>query len=59
VYVSPDKSTAMSDELVKYGFSRVIFNPGAENPSLAQRLTASGVEVVEACTLVMLSTRNF
>jgi uncharacterized protein len=59
VYLSREKSLAMGDAIVKYGFARVIFNPGAENPELAERLRAAGVEVVEACTLVMLATGQF
>lgn len=59
VYVSPEKSAALTDDVTGYGFARVIFNPGAENPELAQRLRNTGVEVVEACTLVMLSTGEF
>jgi len=59
VYVSPEKSEAMADAIVNYGFARVIFNPGAENPALATRLRAAGIEVLEACTLVMLATGEF
>jgi predicted CoA-binding protein len=36
-----------------------IFNPGTENPDLAARLARQGVEVLEACTLVMLRTGQF
>jgi uncharacterized protein len=59
VYLSSEKSLAMADAVVKYGFARVIFNPGAENPELAARLRSAGVEVLEACTLVMLATGQF
>jgi uncharacterized protein len=59
VYVSPEKSQVMADAIVKYGFSRIIFNPGAENPALATRLRAAGIQVLEACTLVMLATGQF
>jgi hypothetical protein len=38
---------------------RVIFNPGTENPALMQQLAADGMEVEEACTLVMLHTGQF
>lgn len=38
---------------------RIIFNPGAENPSFAQEAQAAGIEVVEACTLVMLGTGQY
>ncbi len=59
VSVSAEKSQAMADAIVTYGFSRVIFNPGAENPHLATRLRAEGIQVLEACTLVMLATGQF
>lgn len=59
MYVSPAVSDGMGDEILAAGPRRVIFNPGAENPVLAERLRKAGVEVVEACTLVMLKTRQF
>jgi len=56
VYVGPDRSTPMADAIVGRGFRRVVFNPGAENPELAARLETSGIEALDACSLVMLST---
>lgn len=38
---------------------RIIFNPGAENEDLASIAQQKGIEVEEACTLVMLSTGQF
>lgn len=38
---------------------RIIFNPGAENPELAQLAEEHGIEPIEACTLVMLSTGQY
>jgi predicted CoA-binding protein len=38
---------------------RIIFNPGAENPELAQLAQAQGVVVEEACTLVLLSLGEY
>ena len=38
---------------------RIIFNPGAENEVLAEKAKAQGIEPVEACTLVLLSTNQF
>lgn len=38
---------------------RIIFNPGAENDELADLATLNGIEVVEGCTLVMLSVGNY
>ena len=39
--------------------NRVVFNPGAENDELCQRLEKKGIECIEACTLVMLSIGNY
>lgn len=38
---------------------RVIFNPGTENFELAEMLEAKGIETIEGCTLVMLSTGQY
>lgn len=38
---------------------RIIFNPGTENPELERMAREKGVEPVEGCTLVMLSTRQY
>ena len=59
VYLSASRSSRIADDIVEHGARRVIFNPGAENPALSARLRAEGVEVMEACTLVLLSTDQF
>jgi predicted CoA-binding protein len=59
MYVGPELSTKLSTDIVEFKPRRVIFNPGSENPELARRLRDQGVEVVEACTLVMLRTGQF
>jgi predicted CoA-binding protein len=59
VYVSPEVSSKLQDDIVSLGPRRVIFNPGAENPALRDALGAAGIETVEACTLVLLSTGKF
>ncbi len=38
---------------------RVIFNPGAENAEFAELLRTHDIEVLNACTLVMLRTGQF
>ncbi len=38
---------------------RIVFNPGSENPELREMAEAQGIEVLEACTLVMLSTEQY
>jgi hypothetical protein len=47
------------DEIVSARPRRIIMNPGAENPDLARRAEAAGIEVVEGCTLVMLRPGRF
>ncbi len=39
--------------------SRFIFNPGAENPSFMNLIESHGIEVLEACTLVMLASKTY
>jgi uncharacterized protein len=38
---------------------RIIFNPGAENPELEMMAREKGIESLEACTLVLLSTGQY
>ena len=59
MYVNPAISNAMETEIVALKPKRVIFNPGAENPILAQALLSHGITPVEACTLVLLRTAQF
>ncbi len=59
MYVSAKISDNACNEIIKLGPRRVIFNPGSENPNLAERLRDAKIEVVEACTLVMLRTEQF
>ena len=49
----------LADKIKKIKTKRVIFNPGTENPTLADDLKKTGIEVINACTLVMLSTNQF
>lgn len=59
IYVNPEISSKLKDEILKLSPKRVIFNPGAENPELAEELAGKGIEVEEACTLVLLSSDQF
>ncbi len=59
VYLSPEKQEPLIQEILAAKPRRVIFNPGAENPAAAAVLAAQGIEVVEACTLVLLTTGQF
>jgi uncharacterized protein len=59
VYLSPERSAALAGDLLALRPRRVIFNPGAENDALAAALREHGIEVLEACTLVLLHTGQF
>jgi hypothetical protein len=47
------------DFILKTNPKRLIFNPGTENLELIQLAMNNNIEIVEACTLVMLSTNQF
>ncbi len=59
MYVGPEISKGELERILKLKPRRVIFNPGAENDDLVPQLQAAGIEVVQACTLVMLRTGQF
>lgn len=59
VYLSPKLSAPLAEDLLAVKPRRVIFNPGTESPELQKKLRAAGLEVEEACTLVLLNTGQF
>src|SRR5690625_3897803 len=59
VYLAPERQQTMLQQLQALRPRRVIFNPGAENPDQYEALRQAGIEVEEACTLVLLSTGQF
>lgn len=56
LYVGPQRQDDLIDYVVTMKPRRVIFNPGTENTVFQEKLTAAGIEPIEACTLVMLRT---
>ena len=59
VYLSARNQETIAEDILQSGVRRVIFNPGAENHALAETLKKHGIEAIEACTLVMLTTGQF
>ena len=55
MYIGPQRQSEYYDQIEALKPQRVIFNPGTENDVFASRLRAIGIEVEEACTLVLLS----
>lgn len=59
LYVRPEISDTMTEAFLRLRPKRVIFNPGTENDSLEEKLKAGGIDVIEACTLVMVQTNQY
>jgi len=59
VYVNADRLRDMEKELIALKPKRIIFNPGTENKSVADECRNAGIQVIFACTLVMLSSGQF
>jgi uncharacterized protein len=59
LYLNPLRQKEYYDYILSLHPKRIIFNPGAENDELAELAEQKGIEVQEACTLVLLSTGQF
>lgn len=56
LYLSAHNQAEWEDYMLSLRPKRIIFNPGAENPAFALRAAELGIDVEEACTLVMLAS---
>ena len=54
LYIGPRNQPEYYDYLLSLNPERIIFNPGTENPEFERMARDKGIEVDEACTLVML-----
>lgn len=59
LYMNARRQQDYYDYIFSLQPERIIFNPGAENPELVELARQNGVEPVVACTLVMLSLKQF
>jgi hypothetical protein len=59
LYLNPGNQVPYYDYILNLKPKRIIFNPGTENPELVRMARAKGIEPVEGCTLVMLSTGQY
>lgn len=59
MYVGPKNQPSLYDYILKQNPRRIIFNPGTENPEFEQLAKEKGIEVEQACTLVLLATGQF
>ena len=59
LYIGPKNLPAYYDYILGLKPKRVIFNPGTESPEFAAILAEAGIEVVHACTLIMISNNQY
>lgn len=59
LYLSSKNQKQYYNYIINSNPKRIIFNPGAENEELSIIAREKGIEVMNACTLVMLSIGNF
>ena len=59
LYLSSKNQKQYHNNIINSNPKRIIFNPGAENEELSIIAREKGIEVMNACTLVMLSIGNF
>lgn len=59
LYLNPQHQQEYYTYILSLHPKRIIFNPGAENDELAALASQQGIQTLEACTLVMLSTNQY
>ena len=59
LYVSPEHLEPIVDNIIALKPKRVIFNPGTEELEIQQKISDTGIEATEACTLVLLHSGQY
>lgn len=59
LYIGPQRSAALIDDIIRLNPVRVIINPGTESDQLEEALCHHHINHFHACTLVLLSTNQF
>lgn len=59
MYIGPHHHEEHIAYLLGLNPKRIIFNPGTENAAFMSQAKERGIEVVEGCTLVMLSIDTY
>lgn len=59
LYIGPENQSEWIDYLISLKPKRIIFNPGTENPIFSKKAREAGIQTLEACNLVLLSTNQF
>lgn len=59
LYLGPAAQMEYYDAILNLNPRRIIFNPGTENPILEGLAAQKGIQVMLACTLVLLQTGQY
>ncbi len=59
LYIGPQRQEEFKDYIISLKPQRVIFNPGTLNEKFMTQLEELGIETIEGCQLVMLSSDQF
>lgn len=59
LYIGPQNQSGWIDYILELKPNRLIFNPGTENEILEKLAKDNNIEVLEACTLVLLSVGSY
>jgi predicted CoA-binding protein len=59
LYLNPKRQEAYYEYIISLQPRRVLFNPGTENDEFEKILKENNIEAEIACTLVLLSTKQY
>lgn len=59
LYIGPSHQPEYYSYILSLHPERIIFNPGTENDELETLAKENGIQCMEACTLVLLSTKQY
>ena len=59
LYLNPQRQKAYYQYILSLSPKRIIFNPGTENFELAKMARENEIETINACTLVMIATKEY
>jgi hypothetical protein len=59
LYLNPKRQEAYYEYIISLQPRRVLFNPGTENDAFEKILKENNIEAEIACTLVLLSTKQY
>lgn len=59
LYLGPQNQPEWYEYILGLNPKRIIFNPGTENYEFEEKARMQGIDVLEACTLVMLGVGNY